>query len=71
MYVDNGFEMHTEKVEFDLSQGSAHGDEVVLSQSPWGTLKANGFQYSPDGQVFLFSGRPVLLLHGHQEVGIK
>ena len=71
MYVDNGFEMHTEKVEFDLSQGSAHGDELVLSQSPWGILKAKGFQYSPDGQVFLFSGRPVLLLHGHQEVGIK
>ena len=71
MYVDNGFEMHTEQVEFDLSQGSAHGDEVVLSQSPWGILKANGFQYSPDGQVFLFSGRPVLLLHGHQEVSIK
>tara|TARA_A100001037_G_C15148783_1_gene637844 strand:+ start:1882 stop:2595 length:714 start_codon:yes stop_codon:yes gene_type:complete len=71
MYVDNGFEMHTEKVEFDLAQGSAHGDEPVLSQSPWGILKANGFQYSPDGQVFLFSGRPVLLLHGHQEVGIK
>ncbi len=71
MYVDNGFEMHTEKVEFDLSQGTARGDEVVLSQSPWGILKANGFQYSPDGQVFLFSGRPVLVLHGNQKAGIK
>ena len=71
MYVDNGFEMHTEKVEFDLSQGSAHGDEVVLSQSPWGVLKANGFQYSPDGQIFLFSGRPVLVLHGNRESAIK
>ncbi|MEE2694190.1 MAG: LPS export ABC transporter periplasmic protein LptC [Pseudomonadota bacterium] len=71
MYVDNGFEMHTEKVEFDLSQGSAHGDEVVLSQSPWGILKANGFQYSPEGQIFHFSGRPVLVLHGTQKADMK
>ena len=63
MYVDNGFEMHTEKVEFNLSHGTARGNQAILSQSPWGVLKASGFEYSPNGQTFYFSGRPTLLLH--------
>jgi len=71
MYVDNGFEMHTEKAEFDLSQGTAHGNQAVLSQSPWGVLTASGFEYSPRGQVFYFSGRPTLVLHANQKVGFK
>ena len=71
MYVDNGFEMHTEKVEFDLSLGTARGNQAVLSQSPWGILKAAGFEYSPRGQIFHFSGRPTLVLHANQSVNIK
>ena len=71
MYVDNGFEMHTEMVEFDLSLGTARGNQTVLSQSPWGVLKAAGFEYSPKGQIFHFSGRPTLVLHANQSVNVK
>ena len=71
LYVDNGFEMHTEKAEFDLSQGTARGNQAVLSQSPWGVLTASGFEYSPSGQVFYFSGRPTLVLHAAQTVGFQ
>jgi lipopolysaccharide export system protein LptC len=68
MYVDNGFEMHTEKAEFDLSQGTARGNQAVLSQGPWGVLRAAGFEYSPKGQIFHFSGRPTLVLHSNQSI---
>ena len=71
MYVDNGFEMHTEMVEFDLSLGTARGNQTVLSQSPWGVLKAAGFEYWPKGQIFHFSGRPTLVLHANQRVTLK
>ena len=71
MYVDNGFEMHTEKAEFDLSQGTARGNQAVLSQSPWGVLTASGFEYSPNGQVFHFLGRPTLVLHATQNVDLR
>ena len=61
----------TEKVEFDLSLGTARGNQAVLSQSPWGILKAAGFEYSPKGGIFYFSGRPTLVLHANQSVNIK
>jgi lipopolysaccharide export system protein LptC len=62
LFTDNGFEVHTERVTFDLRKGSATSDEPVRSQGPWGLLDSVGFDYLPEGKVFLFGGRPRLKL---------
>jgi lipopolysaccharide export system protein LptC len=63
MFTDTGFEVHTERVTFDLRRGTAASDEPVRSQGPWGLLESVGFRYLPEGKVFHFRGRPRLKLY--------
>lgn len=63
MYADNGFEMHTDSAQFDLSAGIIQSESLVRGQGPWGLLKANGFKYARKEDVLHFSGRPTLVFY--------
>ena len=63
LYADNGFEMHTDEAEVDLSNGVIESTSAVRGQGPWGLLNANGFKYAHKGDTMHFYGRPTLVLH--------
>ena len=52
VFTDEGYELHTEKAEFDLSLGTGWGDDPVSGQGPAGLLEAEGFRLSEaDGKI--------------------
>ncbi len=63
LFTDDGFEVRTDSITFDLRGGNASGDQPVKSQGPWGYLNSVGIRYDATGQVFHFPGRPTLILY--------
>jgi lipopolysaccharide export system protein LptC len=48
LYTDEGYELHTERAEFDLDAGQGWSDDPVSGQGPAGLLDAQGFRANQD-----------------------
>ena len=45
MYSDSGYELHTERLDGDMKQGLFHGPGLVTGHGPFGSLRADRFEY--------------------------
>jgi len=45
MYSDSGYELHTERLDGDMKKGLFHGPGLVTGHGPFGSLRANRFEY--------------------------
>ncbi len=63
LYSDEGYELHTDVAQFDLTNGRGWGDEPVAGQGPAGLVDAQGFRISEkDGKLELI-GRVHMTLY--------
>ena len=63
VFSDDGYEIHTARVDVDLKKGLFHGPVAVTGQGPMGTFRADTFDVDRD------SGQ--LQLHGHVHMTIQ
>jgi lipopolysaccharide export system protein LptC len=45
MYSDSGYELHTERLDGDMKQGLFHGPGAVTGHGPFGSMRADRFEY--------------------------
>ena len=45
MYSDSGYELHTDRLEGDMKKGAFHGPVAVSGHGPFGSLRADRFEY--------------------------
>lgn len=64
LFHDQGYEIHTEEAEIDLSKGYAMGTKPVDGHGPQGKLKGEGFRISENGKQVMVAGRSSLQLKG-------
>ncbi len=68
VFTDEGYELHTDVAEFDLSQGTGWGDKPVSGQGPAGLLEAQGFRLSEgDGKIHFVGPVHMTLFPGSAE----
>ncbi|MEI9989225.1 MAG: LPS export ABC transporter periplasmic protein LptC [Rhizomicrobium sp.] len=63
VFSDDGYEIHTERVDIDLKKGLFHGPVAVNGQGPMGTFRADTFDVDRN------SGE--IQLHGHVHMTIQ
>lgn len=56
LYSDYGYELHTKSVNVDLNGGEVSGPAPVTGQAPMGTVRADGFSISSNGDTVRFTG---------------
>ncbi len=64
LFHDQGFEMHTTRVQIDLASAAAHSDSPVEGHGPAGTLNAQGFRVRDQGQTIVLTGKSRLVVRG-------
>jgi lipopolysaccharide export system protein LptC len=57
LYLDTGYELHTESARINVGDGSAAGDEAVYGQGPTGTIEGDGFRMTSRGKIINCLGR--------------
>lgn len=62
-FSDDGYEIHTERVDVDLKKGLFHGPVAVNGQGPMGTFRADTFDIDRNTGV--------IQLHGHVHMTIQ
>ena len=62
LYQDRGNEFHTDSARIDVANGTAHSDQPVTGQGPFGHVTADGFTMLDRGAVILFTGKTNLVL---------
>lgn len=70
-YHDRGFELHTEKAEFDLRSGTAMGRDPVQGQGYFGDVEASGFDLFDHGERIVFLGPSRLLVLSGAEIDLS
>jgi len=63
VYMDNGFEMHSNSARLYVKTGDATGDEPTHAQGPSGTIDGEGFRMKDRGRVMAFTGRSHAVLN--------
>ncbi len=63
LFHDSGYEFRTEKIDVDLSNGSASGNLPVEGQGPFGHVVAEGFRLLDKGKTVVFSGKSKLTIY--------
>ena len=67
LFHDNGFELRTESVRIDLSNGTAQGSQPVEGQGPSGTLQSEGLEILERGNHIIFTGRTRLVMYPDEQ----
>jgi lipopolysaccharide export system protein LptC len=57
IHSDSGYELHLERAEAALDQGSAWSDAPVHGHGPFGAIAADGMRIEERGRVVVFEGR--------------
>jgi lipopolysaccharide export system protein LptC len=63
LYQDKGYEFTTKRAYMNLQAGTAHGEEPVEGQGPFGHLTSKGFRISEHGKYLVFTGPAKLVLY--------
>jgi lipopolysaccharide export system protein LptC len=63
LFHDKGYEFETARAFLNLTDGTAHGEEKVQGQGPFGHLTSEGFRISEHGKYVVFTGRATLILY--------
>jgi len=63
LFQDKGYEFETTRAFLDLKDGSAHGEQPVEGQGPFGRLTSQGFRISQHGKYVVFTGPAKLVLY--------
>lgn len=63
LYHDKGYEFETNRAWINLNAGTAHGEEPVQGQGPFGQLQSTGFRISQHGKYVVFTGPAKLILN--------
>ncbi len=63
LFHDSGYEFRTDKIDIDLSNGTASGDLPVEGQGPFGHVVAEGFRLLDKGKTVVFSGQSKLIMY--------
>jgi len=63
MFHDSGYEFKTDKIDVDLSTGTASGDVPVEGQGPFGRIVAEGFRLRDKGKTIIFTGKSKLTIY--------
>ncbi len=63
LFSDEGYELRTEQVEFDLRTQSVAGNTPVEGQGPLGVFSADGFHLDRTGRSIHFEGRVHMVLY--------
>jgi lipopolysaccharide export system protein LptC len=67
LFQDQGYEFHTTRAHINLKDGTAHGEEPVEGQGPFGHLTAQGFRILDHGATVIFTGKSKLVLRPGEE----
>lgn len=62
LYMDNGFEMHSNSARLFVKTGDAAGDDPVHAQNPGGVIDGEGFRMQDRGHAISFTGHCVAVL---------
>lgn len=63
LFHDSGYEFHSTRAYIDLAAGTAHGDDPVTGQGPFGELTAEGFRVIDKGKSIHFTGTAKLVIY--------
>jgi lipopolysaccharide export system protein LptC len=63
LFHDKGYEFRTDRAFMNLKGGTAHGEERVEGQGPFGHLTSEGFRISQHGKYIVFTGRAKLIIN--------
>ena len=63
LFQDKGYEFNTARAFLNVKTGSAHGEEKVHGQGPFGNLTSEGFRISQHGKYIVFTGRAKLIIY--------
>ena len=69
LYHDKGYEFETARAWLNLQAGTAHGEEPVEGQGPFGQLQSKGFRISQHGKYVIFTGPAKLILYPNAAKG--
>jgi lipopolysaccharide export system protein LptC len=56
LYTDDGYELHTARVDIEMKSGRFHGPETVTGHGPFGTLRADRFEVDHKKQLLHLNG---------------
>ncbi len=62
-FSDDGYEFRTERAEINLGTKSAHGEEPIEGQGPFGMLTADSFRLENQGASLFFEGNVRMTLY--------
>lgn len=65
VYSDNGYELHTSRIDADLGKGVMHGDNAVTGQGPLGTLHADRFVIDRQSKQVHLIGHVKMTIYKH------
>ncbi|HER26440.1 MAG TPA: hypothetical protein ENI69_04960 [Rhodospirillales bacterium] len=63
LFHDSGYEFRTEKIDIDLTRGTASGNLPVEGQGPFGHVVAEGFRLLDKGKTIVFTGKTRLKIY--------
>ncbi len=63
LFHDSGYEFQSTRAHIDLVAGTAHGDQPVTGQGPFGELTAEGFRVFDKGKTIHFTGTAKLVIY--------
>ncbi len=63
LFHDSGYEFRTDKIDIDLTGGTASGNRSVEGQGPFGHVVAEGFRLLDKGKTVIFSGKSRLIMY--------
>lgn len=67
VFQDSGYELHTERAQADLGEGSVLGNDPVEGHGPAGTLQGEGFRVYDKGGRIVVTGKSRLILYPQQQ----
>lgn len=67
IFQDSGYELHTERAQANLAEGSVAGNDPVEGQGPDGTMQGQGFRVYDKGGRILVTGKSRLILYPQQQ----
>ena len=69
MFHDQGYEVRTTKMHFDLGTSIAEGDEAVAGQGPDTEFQSQGFRIEDRGMRVFLSGQARVIIYRQGEDG--
>jgi lipopolysaccharide export system protein LptC len=67
VFQDSGYELHTERAQANLAEGSVAGNDPVEGHGPDGTMQGQGFRVYDKGGRILVTGKSRLVLYPQQQ----